>query len=123
MVVYGQDKLDEISLSSPTTICEIKDGWYRTTVITPEEFGFERCTKEDLKGGTPEENAEITKAILKGEKGHKRNAVLLNAGASLYIGGKAESFADGVKLAAEIIDSGKAYETLEKIIEVSNRPE
>ncbi len=123
MVVYGQDKLDEISLSSPTTICEIKDGWYRTIVITPEEFGFERCTKEDLKGGSPEENAEITKAILKGEKGHKRNAVLLNAGASLYIGGKAESFADGVKLAAEIIDSGKAYETLEKIIEVSNRPE
>ncbi len=123
MVVYGQDKLDEISMSAPTTICEIKDGWYRTTVITPEDFGFERCTKDDLKGGSPAENAEITKAILKGEKGHKRNAVLLNAGASLYIGGKAESFKEGVKLAAEIIDSGKAYETLEKIIEVSNRPE
>lgn len=123
MVVYGQDKLDEISMSAPTTICEIKDGWYRTTVIAPEDFGFERCTKDDLKGGSPAENAEITKAILKGEKGHKRNAVLLNAGASLYIGGKADSFKNGVKLAAEIIDSGKAYETLEKIIEVSNRPE
>ena len=81
MVVYGQDKLDEISLSAPTTICEIRDGWYRTSVITPEEFGFERCTKDDLKGGTPAENAEITRSILRGEKGHKRNAVLMNAGA------------------------------------------
>ncbi|MCR4618016.1 MAG: anthranilate phosphoribosyltransferase [Lachnospiraceae bacterium] len=123
MVVYGQDKLDEISMSAPTTVCEIRDGWYRTTVIKPEDFGFERCTKDDLKGGTPEENAEITRAILRGEKGHKRNAVLLNAGASLYIGGKADSFEEGVKLAAEIIDSGKATKTLEKIIEVSNRPE
>lgn len=121
MVVYGQDKLDEISMSAPTTISEIKDGWYRTMVIKPEDFGFERCSKEDLKGGTPQENAEITRRILNGEKGHKRNAVLLNAGASLYIGGKAESFKEGVELAAEIIDSGKAMETLNKFIEVSNR--
>lgn len=89
MVVYGQDKLDEISMSAPTTVCEIRDGWFRSSVITPEEFGFSRCTKEDLKGGTPEENAAITLAILNGEKGHKRNAVLMNAGAALYIGGKA----------------------------------
>ena len=123
MVVYGQDKLDEISMSAPTTVCEIKDGWYRKTVITPEDFGLQRCSKEDLKGGTPAENAEITRAILKGEKGPKRDAVLMNAGASLYIGGKADSMADGIKLAAELIDSGKAYETLEKVIEVSNRPE
>ena len=121
MVVYGQDKLDEISMSAPTKICEIKDGWFKSFVIKPEDFGFERCTKDELKGGTPEENAKITRAILGGEKGPKRNAVLLNAGASLYIGGKAESFKDGVKLAAEIIDSGKALETLEKFIEVSNR--
>lgn len=122
MVVYGQDKLDEISLSSPTTICEFKDGWMKNYVITPEDFGFERCKKEDLVGGTPEENAAITKAILSGEeRGHKRNAVLLNAGASLYIGNKAETFADGVKLAAELIDSKKALETLNKVIEVSNR--
>lgn len=121
MVVYGQDKLDEISMSAPTTISEIKDGWYRSSVITPEDFGFERCSKEELKGGTPQENAEITRRILGGEKGHKRNAVLLNAGASLYIGGKAESFKEGVELAAKIIDSGKAMETLEKFIEVSNR--
>ena len=122
MVVYGQDKLDEISLSSPTSICEIKDGWYRSSVITPEDFGFEKCSKDDLKGGTPEENAQITRDILSGkEKGAKRNATLLNAGAALYIGGKAESFKDGVKLAAGLIDSGKATETLNKIIEVSNR--
>ena len=121
MVVYGMDKLDEISLSAPTKICEIRDGWFRSTMITPEEFGFERCTKEDLKGGTPEENAQITIDILKGAKGHKRNAVLMNAGASLYIGGKADNMKEGIKLAGEIIDSGKAFETLNKMIEVSNR--
>ena len=123
MVVYGKDKLDEISLSAPTKVCEIRDGWYKTYTITPEEFGFERCTKEDLKGGTPEENAKITLAILNGEKGHKRNAVLSNPGAALYIGGKADSFKDGIKLAEEIIDSGKALETLKQLIEVSNQPE
>ena len=120
MVVYGMDKLDEISMSAPTKICEIKDGWFRTTVISPEDFGFERCTKEDLKGGTPEENAKIVRDILGGQKGHKRNAVLMNAGASLYIGGKADSMKEGIELAAEIIDSGKALETLDKLIEVSN---
>lgn len=123
MVVYGMDKLDEISMSAPTKICEINDGWFKSYMICPEDFGFERCTKEDLKGGSPEENAEITKKILQGEKGHKRNAVLLNAGASLYIGGKVDSFKEGVALAAELIDSGKAMEVLEKLIEVSNRPE
>ena len=123
MVVYGLDKLDEISLSAPTKICEIRDGWFRSTTVAPEDFGFERCTKDDLKGGTPAENAQITRDILAGARGHKRNAVLLNAGASLYIAGKADTFADGVKLAAELIDSGKAAATLEKFIEVSNRPE
>lgn len=120
MVVYGQDKLDEISLSAPTTICEFRDGWFRTSVIAPEDFGFARCTKADLQGGTPEENAAITRSILKGEQGHRRNTVLLNAGAALYTGGKADSFEDGVKLAAELIDSGKALATLEKLIELSN---
>ena len=123
MVVYGQDKLDEISLSAPTTICEINNGWYKSYTITPEEFGFERCAKADLKGGTPAENAQITRDILAGAQGPKRNAVLLNAGAALYIGGKAASFKEGIALAAEIIDSGKALATLEKFIEVSNRPE
>lgn len=121
MVVYGQDKLDEISLSAPTTVCEIKDGWFKNRVITPEEFGFARCTREDLKGGTPAENAAITRAILSGEQGHKRNAVLLNAGAALYIAGKADTMADSVALARELIDSGAAARTLEKLIVVSNR--
>ena len=120
MVVYGTDKLDEISLSAPTRICEIKDGWYKTYTITPEQFGFERCTKDDLKGGTPQENAQIVRRILEGEKGHKRSAALLNAGASLYIAGKADSMQDGIKLAAELIDSGKALKTLESFIEKSN---
>ena len=121
MVVYGLDKLDEISLSAPTKICEMKDGWYKTRIITPEEFGFERCTKEDLRGGTPQENADITRAILNGEKGHKRNAVLMNAGAALYIAGKAPSMKDGIGLAAELLDSGKVKETLAQIVTVSNR--
>lgn len=120
MVVYGQDKLDEISMSAPTTVCEFKDGWFKSYTITPEDFGFERCTKEELKGGTPAENAQITRDILSGAKGHKRNAVLMNAGAALYIYGKAESMKQGVELAAELIDSGKALETLDKLIEVSN---
>lgn len=123
MVVYGQDKLDEISMGAPTTVCEIRDGWFRTSVITPEEFGLARCTKEDMKGGMPEENAEITLSILNGKKGAKRNAVLFNAGAALYIGGRTESIKDGITLAAEIIDSGKALDTLRKLIEISNRPE
>ena len=123
MVVYGKDKLDEISLSAPTRICEIRDGWYKSYVITPEDFGLTRCTREELKGGSPEQNAEILKDILKGVKGPKRDAVLMNAGASLYIGGKAESIQEGIRLAAQLIDSGKAKTVLEKLIEVSNRPE
>ncbi len=123
MVVYGQDKLDEISMSAPTTVCEIKDGWVRRYVITPEDFGLTRCTKEDLRGGTPEENAKITRAILNGEKGPKRDAVLMNAGASLYIGGKAKSVNDGIVLAGELLDSGAVTKTLEKVIEISNRPD
>lgn len=123
MVVYGKDKLDEISLSAPTKVCEIKDGWFKSFAITPEDFGLESCEKEDLKGGTPEENAQITRDILQGKKGHKRNAVLMNAGAALYIGGKAAGIREGIDLAARIIDSGKAFDTLNKLIEVSNLPE
>lgn len=123
MVVYGQDKLDEISISAPTTVCEFKDGWYKTYTIAPENFGLNRCEKSDLTGGTPAENAEITRAILKGEKGPKRDAVLLNAGAALYISGKAETLQNGITLAAKLIDSGKALETLQKFIELSNQTE
>lgn len=120
MVVYGNENLDEISVCAPTTVCEFKDGWYKSYKITPEDFGFETCERSQLLGGTPKENAQITLSILKGEKGAKRNAVLLNAGASLYIGEKAETMKEGVKLASQLIDSGKALKTLEKFIEVSN---
>ena len=123
MVVYGQDKLDEISLSAPTTVCEFRDGWYKTYTISPEDFGLQRCAKSDLTGGTPQENAQITREILSGAKGPRRDAVLLNAGAALTIGGKAESMKEGVALAAELIDSGKAMQTLQALIEVSNRAE
>ncbi len=121
MVVYGNDKLDEISMSAPTTVCEFKDGWLKTYKIAPEDFGFERCSKEDLRGGSPAENAQITRDILNGAKGPKRNAVLMNAGAAFVITGKADTIQDGIKLAAELIDSGKASQTLEKMIQVSNR--
>ena len=123
MVVYGMDKLDEISLSAPTHVCEFKDGWFKSYTIQPEDFGFARCDKSDLTGGTPAENAAITRAILSGERGHKRNAALLNAGAGLYLNGKADSFKAGVELAATLVDSGAALATLDKVIEVSNRPE
>lgn len=116
MVVYGTDKMDEISASAPTLICEFHEGNYQSYTITPENFGLSSCKKEDLTGGTPSQNAEITRSILKGEKGPKRNAVLLNAGAALYIGGKAASFKDGITLAAELIDNGKALATLEGFI-------
>ena len=121
LVVYGQDKLDEISMSAPTTVCEIKEGYDKTFVISPEDFGLNRCTKEDLIGGTPEENATITTAILKGERGPKRDAILMNAGAGLYIAGKSDSIAEGIKFAAELIDSGKALATLEAFVKESNR--
>ncbi len=120
-VVYGQDRLDEISASAPTTICELKDGYYRTDVIRPEDFGLTRGKKEELVGGTPAENADITRGILSGMiKGTKRNAVLLNAGAALYIGGMADSMADGVKLAGELIDNGAAMAKLEAYVKASN---
>ena len=122
MVVYGQDKMDEISLSAPTTVCEFRGGWFRSYVITPEKFGFTRCAKSDLRGGIPAENAEITLNILRGTPGAKSDAAIFNAGAALYLGGKAESVQDGITLARELIASGKALETLEKVREISNRP-
>lgn len=120
LVVYGQDKLDEISLSAPTTVCEIKDGYYRTMVIAPEDFGLIRCEKSALVGGSPEENAAITRAVLSGEQGPRRSTVVLNAGAALYIAGKADSIADGVRLAGQLIDSGAALKTLEALRKASN---
>ncbi|MGN0481405.1 MAG: anthranilate phosphoribosyltransferase [Lachnospiraceae bacterium] len=122
MVVFGKDKLDEISMSAETAVCEIKDGWFHSYTITPEQFGYTRCSKEDLLGGTPQENAQITRAILTGEeKGPKRQAVCLNAGAALYIAGKAETLEEGVRMAEQIIDSGAAMKKLEEFIAESNK--
>lgn len=120
LVVYGQDRLDEISMSAPTDICEVKDGAFHSFTITPEQFGLTRCAKEALAGGTPAENAAITRAILDGQKGPRRDAVLLNAGAAFYIAGKAETIKEGVMLAAELIDAGAAKEKLRQFIEASH---
>lgn len=122
MVVYGMDKLDEISMSAKTLICEFKDGWYRHYAISPEDFGMEFCEKSELKGGFPAENARITREILSGfDTSPKRDAVLLNAGASFYIADKVASIADGIKFAQSLIDNGAALNLLEKFVEVSNQ--
>jgi anthranilate phosphoribosyltransferase len=120
MVVHGDDGLDEISMSAPTFVCEAKDGWVRSYTITPEQYGFERCNKEDLTGGTPDENAVILRAVLNGQKGTKRNAAVLNAAAAMFIAGKYESIEAAVKIAEDVIDSGKAAEKLDEFICRSN---
>ena len=118
--VYGEDGMDEISASDKTFVCEIRNGKTKSYEIDPADFGFEKCLKEDLVGGGPKENAQITLDILKGQKGPKRNAVVLNSAAGLFVAGAVESFNDGVKMAEEIIDSGRALEQLEKFIEFTN---
>ena len=121
MVVYGTDKLDEISISAPTKVCEFHGESYRSYEIKPEDFGLKTALKEEIVGGTPAENAEITKDILTGKiGGAKRDIVLMNAGAGLYIAGKASSMADGVRLAAKLIDNGAAYKKLEEFVKESN---
>ena len=121
MVVYGQEKLDEISICGPTSVCAFNNGRFKTYVITPEEVGLKTYPKEELVGGTPQENAEITRDILTGkEKGAKRDAAVINAAAALHVAGKAPSLKKAVELAEELIDSGKAYEQLEKFIRLSN---
>ena len=121
VVVHGKDRLDEVSPSAPTTVCELKNGYYRTTQICPEDFGLVRGSKDELVGGTAEENAEITKGVLSGKiQGTKRNAVLMNAGLALYVAQKAPTMQAGIELAAEMIDSGKAYKTMEAYIQQSN---
>lgn len=121
MVVFGQDKLDEISMSAPTSVCEIKDGWFQSYEISPEQFGYKRCKREDLTGGTPKENAAITRSILDGSlTGPKRSAVCMNAGAALYITGKTPSIKSGIQMAESLIDSGAALKKLEEFIFKSN---
>lgn len=120
MVIYGEDCLDELSMSAPTAVCEFKDGWFKRYTIKPEDFGFTRCTKDDIKGGNPSENAKVTLDILNGATGAKTDIVLLNAGAAIYVGGKAKSIAEGIEIAREMIKSGKALEKLAEFKQLSN---
>lgn len=120
MVVHGRDGIDEISLSAETCCCEIRDGELTTYVIEPEQFGLNRCQKDELVGGGPTENAEITKSILRGDRGPKRDAVLLNAAACIYLFSDNMTFREAVKIAEETIDSGKAQKQLEAFIRLSN---
>ena len=120
MVVYGEDQLDEISMSAPTAVCEIRNGSFQSYTITPEQFGFVRCEKSELVGGDPAENAAITRRILAGERGAKRCAVALNAGAAFYVSGKTETLDEGVRLAEQLIDSGAAERKLAEFIARSN---
>lgn len=122
MTVFGMDGLDEISASDKTYVCEFRDGWFKEYEIEPEDFGYKKCDKSELEGGTPKENADITRNILNGTlRDGKRNAVCLNAGAAIYVAGKADSLAEGIKIAEETIDSGKAIERMNEIVAFSNQ--
>jgi len=120
MVVYGQDKLDEISISAPTTVCEIKDGKFSQYTLNPKDYGFKISQKSEITGGSPKVNAQIALNILNGEEGAKRDAVLLNSAAGLYIGGKVPNLKKGISLAEDLIDTGKANGKLEEFISISN---
>ena len=122
MVVYGREKLDELSTAGETAVCEFNNGEYSSYVLTPEQFGLTRSTKQDLEGGTPEENAAITRDILSGkDKGPKYETVLMNAGAAIYISGKATDIADGIGKARELIDNGEALKAMERFVDLSNK--
>ncbi|MDR1713703.1 MAG: anthranilate phosphoribosyltransferase [Coriobacteriales bacterium] len=120
LVVYGQDGLDELSMSSGTSVCELRNGRFKTYDIRPEDFGFERCDKQDLVGGTPTENAEITRAILTGQRGPKRNAVVMNSAAALYLSRPELSLTSAAELAEQMLDSGAALHQLERFVQLSN---
>ncbi len=120
MVVFGQDGLDEISMSSPTTVCEVRNNEFKKYTLEPEQFGMVRCKKEELLGGTPEENAQITLSILKGEKGPKRDAVVLNSAAALYVADSSLTLQEAVCKVQETIDDGSALKQLERFISLSN---
>ncbi|MDY4417153.1 MAG: anthranilate phosphoribosyltransferase, partial [Selenomonas sp.] len=119
MVIYGQDCLDEFSMSAPTSVCEFKDGWFKRYVVKPEDYGFTRCEKSDIVGGTPQENAQVTREILSGAKGPKTDIVLLNAGAAIYLGGKAASIADGIEKARALVASGAALKKVDEFAKLS----
>lgn len=120
MVVFGQDVMDEITLSAKTTVCEIRNGEIKKYVLNPEDYGFKICKKEELVGGDAKANAQITRDILNGEKGPKRDTVILNAAACIYVYRDDVIFEEAIKIATETIDSGKAAKELENFIEMSN---
>lgn len=120
MVIYGQDCLDEFSLSAPTSVCEFRDGWFKRYEVSPEEFGFTRCEKTDIRGGDPAENAQVALDILNGAAGPKTDIVLLNAGAAIYVGGKADSISSGIDKARELVASGAAMKKLEEFRQLSH---
>jgi anthranilate phosphoribosyltransferase len=120
MVVHGLEGLDEISLCGPTKVAELRDGQVKEYVLEPEQVGLKRCKLEELHGGSAEQSALIVRAVLAGEKGPARDVVLLNSGAALYVSGKAASVHDGIALAAASIDSGKARQKLEQLVELTN---
>jgi anthranilate phosphoribosyltransferase len=120
MVVHGLEGLDEISLCGPTKIAELRDGQVKEYVLEPEQVGLQRCQLAELQGGDAGRSAAIVKAILAGDKGPTRDVVLLNSGAALYVAGKAGTVRDGIGLAAESIDSGKARQKLEQLVELTN---
>ncbi|MCL2077725.1 MAG: anthranilate phosphoribosyltransferase [Oscillospiraceae bacterium] len=119
MVVYGQDGFDEISVSAPTTVCEVRNGWLKSYEITPEQFGLKRSDKSELEGGTPEENAKITREILSGGGGAKKDAVILNSGAAIHVAKPEISLTESINIAADIIESGKGLRQLERFIAFS----
>lgn len=121
LVIYGLDGLDEISNADKTFVAELKDGKVSSYEISPEDFGISRSKREDVLGGESKENADILMAIFKGEKGPKRDMVVLNAGAALFVGKKASSIKEGIRLAEEVIDSGKVLEKLNRIKEFTNK--
>ncbi|MFQ5852727.1 MAG: anthranilate phosphoribosyltransferase [Candidatus Binatia bacterium] len=120
LVVHGEEGLDEISLCGPTRVSELRDNRVIMYTLSPEELGFERCPLEDLRGGSPEECAAILRRILQGEKGPKRDIVLLNSGAALYVSGVVDSISKGIRVAAESIESGRAKEKLDSLIQTTN---
>ncbi len=123
IVVHGEDGLDEISASAPTLCCEVKDGAIHSYTITPEQFGLERCSRTDLQGGDPTENAQIMRDVLGGQKGPKRDAVLLNAAAALFVSGRHPSIESAIPVVRDVIDKGAAAAKLDEFVRLSNEPE
>jgi len=120
MVVHGLEGLDEISLCGPTKVAELRDGQVKEYLFEPEQVGFKRCMLEDLHGGSAEQSAEIVRSVLAGNKGPARDVVLLNSGAAFYVSGRAANIQEGIRVAAESIDSGKARQKLQQLAELTN---